>query len=333
MTGNQSGATYWSLSEFLNLLELRSQCWCFVEMGVSGGFSIPHSDTVLFYAMLDGSATIADPVSGDVELVPGDIMMVLSGDAHALRSRHGNTAPVHEFLHNGEYVDVPPSFTLGEGPAAARMLCGRLKVRWPAGHHPNAIPSTLRLKPTDNIINFEVLERAAKKNGAAAALTRTALLLFILAFREHPECEKVFRDSNLHHPIARAQQFIQMHPFAEWTVVRLARKVGMGRSNFAARFLAEVGRTPMDVVTEERMKHAASFLARTDLKISEISERIGYRSEAAFNRRFSTHYGAPPGQMRKYWRQAKEEALPPPPVSLFTQEPGAGFHPLALENG
>jgi AraC-like DNA-binding protein len=309
----------WSLSEFLNLLELRSQCWCFVDIGPSGGFRIPRNEAILFYAVLDGTAKIAGATAGVLDLQQGDIIMVLSGDAHAVRSHRATTTKVLDFLHTGEYVDVPPTITMGRGRVMARVLCGRLKVRWPGAQHPPAIPTVLRLRPTDGVVNFQALERAAKGSGAAAVLTRAAMLLFTLAFRDHPECELIFRDSGLHNPIARARQFIQTHPFQDWTVERIARKVGMGRSNFAARFVAEVGRTPIDVLTEERMKHAANFLEQTGLKIAEISQRIGYRSEAAFSRRFTAYFGMSPGKMRKKWRQAPRESPPPPTASRCLQ--------------
>jgi AraC-like DNA-binding protein len=299
----KSGLGRWSLSEFLNLLELRSQCWCLVDIGASGGFRIPHNDAILFYAVLEGTAKIADTAAGVLDLAAGDIVMVMSGDAHALRVQRGNVTKVLEFLHNGEYVDAPPNIALGRGRRATRLLCGRLKVRWPGGQHPGAIPPILKIK--SSVFNLKALERTAVGSGAAAILTRAATLYFTVAFRDHPQCELIFRDSTLHDPISRAVQFIQTHPFTDWTVEMLARKVGMGRSNFAARFVAEVGRTPMDFVTEERMKLAANFLEKSDLKIAEISERIGYHSEAAFSRRFAAHFGLSPGKMRRRWRQTR----------------------------
>jgi transcriptional regulator GlxA family with amidase domain len=85
----------------------------------------------------------------------------------------------------------------------------------------------------------------------------------------------------------------------------------MGRSNFAARFVAEVGRTPIEVVTEERMKLAAKLLQESELKIAEISERSGYRSEAAFSRRFTAHFGTSPGKMRSEWRRTQRDSTVP----------------------
>jgi AraC-like DNA-binding protein len=302
----------WSLSEFLNLVELRSQTWCFVDLATYGGFQIPYNEGILFYALLEGTAKIRGTISGVIDLAPGDVVMVVSGEAHTLRCSGGSATKVFEFLHKGEYIDVPPNLTIGRGQLAARLLCGRLKVRWPGGQHPQAMPPVLRFTSTDELINLEALERRAKGAGAAAVLTRAAMLFFIAAFRDHPQCELLFSESRFHDPIARARHFIEKHPFIDWTVNLLARKVGMGRSNFAARFAAEVGQTPIDFVTEERMKHAANFLEKSNLKIAEISERIGYRSEAAFSRRFTACYGMSPGRMRKKWRLTRREPIVSP---------------------
>jgi transcriptional regulator GlxA family with amidase domain len=136
-------------------------------------------------------------------------------------------------------------------------------------------------------------------------MTRLANLLFVDSFRRNPDCQAVFRDSTLHDPIARALHHIEQHPFSPWTVEMLARKVGMGRANFAARFVAQAGCTPIDALTAERMRHAADFLADTDLKVAEIAERVGYRSEAAFSRRFAAHFGLSPGAMRKTRREGE----------------------------
>jgi AraC-like DNA-binding protein/mannose-6-phosphate isomerase-like protein (cupin superfamily) len=289
----------WSLSEFLNLIELRGQCWCFAELGPADGFNVPHNEEFVFYAMLEGSAKVAGATGEPIELRSGDLIMILTGEAHAVRSHRCDATRVLEFLHENEYVDIPPIIKPGDGSGAARLLCGKLRVRWPGGQRPVAVPATLRSGPRDGIITIDALERLSKGAGAASALTRAAALVFSAIFRSHPECEQLFRDSNLHDPIARACQFISVHPFRDWTVADLARKVGMGRSNFAARFVAQLGKTPIEVLTEERMKHANHMLKQTDLKIAAISERIGYRSEAAFSRRFTTYFGISPGRMRK----------------------------------
>lgn len=299
---------YWTLSEFLNVFEFRGQCWCFVHLADGAAMRMPHSDVVHFYAVLEGSVRLAGVGSETVNLAQGEIGFVLSGGVHSLRHKNGSQVQTVPLLQAGGYVDSPPTVQLGEGAVGARLLCGRLNVRWPSGQRPRGLPASLKIDPDKSVIDFDRLLRAAGGDGGTALLTRSATLLFVNALREHPCCQTLFNEANRLDPIAQAQQFIELHPFHRWTVEILARKVGMGRSNFAARFMAQTGKTPIDVLTEERMKHAAEFLAKTDLKISEVSERVGYRSEAAFHHRFTSHFGISPGRLRRERRQVMREA-------------------------
>ncbi len=315
----------WSLSEFLNMVELRSQTWCFVELASASGFSIPHNEEVYFYAVLEGSANIVGVAGETVELRAGDIVMILSGEAHALRNRRKSHAMTLDFLASGSYSDVPPTLTVGSGSAETRLLAGRLKVRWPGGQHPHAIPPLLYTRTCDDAVNFpRVLERTSSA-GSMAVLTRAASLLFVTAFHQHPQCRAAFEESELHDPVSRAQHYIETHPFNPWTVEILARKVGMGRSNFATRFARTVGRTPIGFLSDQRMKHALVFLQKTDMKIAELGTRVGYRSEAAFIRRFMNHFGVTPGEMRRRSRtedRKSKEQRPALYARSFDSDPG-----------
>jgi AraC-like DNA-binding protein len=174
-----------------------------------------------------------------------------------------------------------------------------LKVRWPGGQHPRSIPVALTIRSSGDVVNFRLLLQKATGSGATALLTRAATLLFISAFRDHPQCRAAFQEFDLYDPMLRAQQYMQTHPFQGWTIEILAGKVAMGRSNFAARFVREVGKTPMQFLSDERMKHAALFLEKTDMKVAEVGKRVGYSSEAAFIRRFTSCFGITPGALRR----------------------------------
>lgn len=294
----------WSLSEYLNLIELRSQTWCMVDLAQQGGFRIPHSEGVLFYGVLEGQLRLSWDVGQCLTLRAGEIAILLSGSAHTARASDTAAVPVLKFLADGEYADAPHHFSFGRGPAECRVLCGRLKARWPGAKRPPNLPPLLQTTAEDNCLDLNRLVQKADMTGGNSMLTRAAMFVFISTFRSLPSCENIFRASGLREPIAQAMQFIETHPFTNWTVARLASKVGMGRSNFALRFTEDVGRTPMTYVTEQRMKHAALFLERTDLKIAEVAERIGYRSESAFSHRFVAHFGMTPGELRNRRRRS-----------------------------
>jgi AraC-like DNA-binding protein len=261
---------------------------------------------VLFYAVVQGSVQIAGITGGTIELRRGNVAMILSGEPHALRIAASSPTQRMDFLCDEQSVDAPPTITIGRsGPVAARVLSAKLKVTWPSGLRRVSMPPVVMLGTSrDNYaslssVRAETLQLAAAGAGASAMLTRLAALMLTSSLRSHPQCLLLFKSSEWVDPIAHALHLIGADPSADWSVSRLARKVGMGRSSFAAHFTAQVGRTPMEVVTERRMQFAADLLQRGELKINEISARVGYRSEAAFSRRFTRHFGASPGSMRR----------------------------------
>jgi AraC-like DNA-binding protein len=290
-----------SLSGYLNLIDVRSLCWRLIEMRSSSNFRVPTSAGVMFYAILEGRSDISNEPSGSITLHAGDIVMVMSGEAHTVCCEPGPATAVLNSLHEVDNNDTPLEIMLGDGRPLARVLCGNLEIRWPCGGPPEGTPAMLALNAGDHPVN---LAAAAQGRGASSVLTRMAALVFTLALRSHPELNRSFGEAIVADPVQRALDLIRADPFQPWTVDSLAGRVGMGRANFAARFTKDTGKTPMGTVTEERMNCAARLLESTDLRISEIGVQIGYRSEAAFSRRFTSQFGVAPGRMRDRIRQA-----------------------------
>ena len=287
----------WSLSEFLNLLQARSQCWGIVEFGARDGLRVRVSEEVMFYAMLEGSATISGIPDDRITLGAGETAIVISHSAHGIRAHPDTQLHRVDFLDNDEYRDTPHHVVLGQNPTT-RLLCSRLKVRWPGGVDSNRLPPAIKVAANDQIIKLDMLVRKATGSGSAALLTRAAALTLTEALRDHPDCQNIFRSANYHDPISRAVQIIELHLHQPLTVGGLASKVGMARSTFAARFLAQIGKPPMEALTDLRMERAAGLVTQTRLTLSEIAERVGYRSQSAFSRRFEKHFDITPGRMR-----------------------------------
>ncbi len=312
-----------TLSEFLNLLDLRGQTWCFVDIRSSGGFTLPPNDAALFYAVIHGSVRITGMSGAALELRANNVAIILSGEAHALRTCDDSPTRTLDFLRDGREVDIPPTFTIGgSGPLVARVLCAKLTVPWPGGLRRIALPPAVtlgtdrqqnRYASSASALRVETLLMASTGSGAAVLLTRLATLMLTLVLRNHPQCLLLMRSSAWNDPIAHAQHLIDSDPTADWSVAHLARKVGMGRSSFAARFAQEIGRTPMEVITERRMQYAACLVQQGEMKIAEIGARAGYRSEAAFSRRFAHHFGLSPSSMRRNARMCRKPGTSPSP--------------------
>jgi len=304
-----------TLSDLLAEVELSGRTWCYSDIAAQDGFSVPPSDAVLFHAVLHGSARIATAGGAAAQLDAGDMAFVLSGEAHALRTTAQSAVSAHAVLRHDSPVDIPPGVAVGRGPFVARVLSGRLRARWPGEVKRLTLPPLLPVGrdggiASGGLIASGAVALAGMGAGSSAVLTRLAGLLLTAALRADPRCRQLLAPAP-HDPIAQARQLIESNPSANWTVEKLARSVGMGRSNFAAHFTQAVGRAPMEVVAEHRMAHAVTLLRQGRLKIAEISEMAGYASEAAFSRRFTRHFGISPSQMRERARAAEAgEAKP-----------------------
>lgn len=80
-------------------------------------------------------------------------------------------------------------------------------------------------------------------------------------------------------------------------VVRLSGSVS--RSVLAQRFTQLVGDAPMRYLTGWRMHLARQMMPDGARNIQEVARRVGYESEAAFNRAFNRATGSPPATWRK----------------------------------
>ena len=86
----------------------------------------------------------------------------------------------------------------------------------------------------------------------------------------------------------------------------LAREVGLSRSVFADRFALYVGVSPMHYLGCWRMQLAARHLCIPGVSVAQAGAKVGYESEAAFNRAFKKYVGLPPGS----WRKGKSSPAP-----------------------
>jgi AraC family transcriptional activator of mtrCDE len=98
--------------------------------------------------------------------------------------------------------------------------------------------------------------------------------------------------------ITRAFADMVARPGAPHTVESLARTAGMSRSAFMSRFTAVLGRAPMSMLRDLRLRQAALDLTTTTTPIEVIAHNAGYESRSSFARRFAKVYGKDPTEYR-----------------------------------
>ena len=73
----------------------------------------------------------------------------------------------------------------------------------------------------------------------------------------------------------------------------------MSRSAFAARFTELVGEPAMHYLLRWKMHAALKWLKESDAPLSQLANKLGYESEAAFSRAFKRLMGISPGAARR----------------------------------
>jgi transcriptional regulator GlxA family with amidase domain len=98
--------------------------------------------------------------------------------------------------------------------------------------------------------------------------------------------------------LAKAVLAMLERPAGPHSLGELADLAGMGRSAFAGRFSAVLGRAPIEFLKEARLRRAARLLETTDLPVGVVAERVGYASRSYFSRAFKELYGTYPANFR-----------------------------------
>ena len=90
----------------------------------------------------------------------------------------------------------------------------------------------------------------------------------------------------------------------EATVEILAARVGVGARHLARLFGKHLGATPLQVAKTARVQRAKRLLDDTDLSMTEVALRAGFRSLRRFNAVFSEVYRRSPTEVRRTRRSA-----------------------------
>ncbi len=100
-------------------------------------------------------------------------------------------------------------------------------------------------------------------------------------------------------PVDRAIEYMTDRFSRPLTLDELAGAAFLNRSYFCRLFRAETGMTPMEYLTEIRLKQAKRLLHNTGMGIVEIAGACGFASPAYFTKRFRVTYGITPREYRK----------------------------------
>ena len=103
-------------------------------------------------------------------------------------------------------------------------------------------------------------------------------------------------------PLSVAMAYIRLHASRNPGLEDIAATAGIHPRALQRLFRKRLGITPLIAVTRERLAHARTLLAGSDLSIGEISVACGYASQQRFAAAFRREVGEPPGRFRNRLR-------------------------------
>ena len=300
------------LGEVLHALRVRGTFYCRSELTAPWGLTMPDAPGCMwFHIGLVGRCTIAGEGFSE-ELTPGAFVLVTGGDGHTLRSdSQVDCPPVLDLPHAYE-DDRYALLRHGGGGDPTTLVCGIVQMDSPvAAQLIRALPDVIALGGLSDLqaewmhssVRLMAAEARDMLPGGETIVTRLADILVVQALRHWLQDDPAarmgwlgaLRDPQIGHAIAA----VHREPGQDWSVARLATHAGMSRSAFSARFTELVGDTPMRYATQVRMSAAHAWLREPGASVSEVAWRLGYRSEAAFNRAFKRCLGVTPGAVRR----------------------------------
>jgi AraC-like DNA-binding protein len=285
-------------------------------VSASGAWRVRREEeNIVFYNLtLSGRALLEVEGRPQVLLEQGDFALIPAARRFTLSSPE----PV---LPQGKFSDpvltAPGQVRIGDPdlPVTTQQLVGHCTfAARDAGLLLTLLPDLVVIRGEARLamlIRLVADEARGVRPGRAVVLERLLEVLLIEAFRASgsiaapPGLLRGLSDPHL----SIALRALHADPARAWTVADLARRSGLSRSGFFARFEREVGRTPMVYLTDWRMSLAKERLRRGNGSLSEIGAALGYGSASAFSTAFAREVGQPPGQYALAMaRRALEEA-------------------------
>lgn len=304
-----------SLSELVRLLAPSGTVD--LHCRVAGAWSAHNAQAapghVPYHAILDGEADVSLG-SDRVRVAAGDVLLFPHGAAHTMAGVHGGQSRAAESRHfNGVVTEI----TVPGSAAPLDILCGTFVLGSSAGVLLRTLPEMLCVKTAGGgtsglswlrgLIGMMHVEADAPGPGSAAIIADLSTALFTVLLRT------LMAQGAVSHGVmalmadarmARAVDAVVRHPEKPWTVDSLAEVCNVSRATLARRF-AQIGMTPLELVTTLRMERAARLLRADGLSAAAVAEQCGYASQAAFGRVFAQHFGVGPGAYRRQHRQQR----------------------------
>lgn len=106
--------------------------------------------------------------------------------------------------------------------------------------------------------------------------------------------------------IQQIRKYVDEHYMEPLNQNEIAKRFYINATYFSRAFKKEIGVNFTDYVRKRRMDEAETLLISTNLKIQDISDRVGYETPGYFTKKFQEVYGETPGKYREQNQKSGE---------------------------
>jgi AraC family transcriptional regulator, alkane utilization regulator len=316
-----------ALSELLRDIHLSGSAYIDADLSASWAIETPDSADIAqrvapgggriipYHMIVEGGCVVQVEGCEPITLETGEVVVIPHGDVHVLSSKFGvpplrfTADAVVEMIHR----DAVSRVKYGGDGNRTRLVCGFFACDRTLSDHlilplPHMFKFRVRGDSTAAFLPFAISQSEDTPDdianpGAQAVLCKLSELLFVDAVRSYAETLthedagwlSGIKDRYVSHALALMHQ----QPGTDWTLDTLAHKLGTSRTTLSDHFVRHMGRTPMQYLSEWRLRLAADTLANSDHAIKKVAADAGFNSTTAFSRAFKRELGVSPGEWRR----------------------------------
>jgi AraC family transcriptional regulator, alkane utilization regulator len=314
---------------------------------------------VLFHILTEGECFILCKTYPAVKMEAGDVIIFPHAEPHTMCSSPGAKSTPMGTVFRQSSLDATPTVMFGGGGQRSRFICGYLNCDQRFNPLVSALPTMLVVRSSNDYgaveaiddngtrpaqvpqgsgswlsttLKFTTNEARTARPGNAAMLGRLTELMFVEILRHYmqqlPPGQRGWLAGLNDVYVGKALRLMHANPAHDWTVSELAHDCAISRSALAERFTQLIGESPMRYLAGWRVQLAKQLLRDGECSVAEIASRVGYESEAAFNRAFKRSAGSPPAS----WRKRAATAVASAAALLLFAEPWTAAGLAALSS-
>lgn len=294
------------LSDILNKVKLSSAVYFKSDFSAPWGMEIPRGPFAQFHIVTRGQCVLKTK-DKELQLFAGDIVVFPLGTSHWLADQESSERK------GGQDVvqSILDGKSLFEGDnISTTLVCGHFEFDRDIDHpFVHELPEIIHITDSErkeiswleSITNLVIQEAGSENSGSNIIVNKLGEVLFIhtlRAFIQRNSTKKGFLAAIQDERISKALRAIHDSPEKDWRLDSLAQIAGMSRTSFSNKFKDLIGETPLTYITNWRILQAKELLKESKKSVGEIADKVGYQSEAAFNRIFKKRVAQTPLKYR-----------------------------------